>query len=394
MRERFCALLHATDTYLNSFIENLEHLVDSRDQEAVTKLFTSMARDNMVKAHPPKYAAGTGFASTLLGLATLSRTATESCTREMAAAALDIHNSASTSEFTPTPIGDSTTTENSDQRNESAPDPNNPRLARGAPASDPLAPYLAAARRPAKPRKVNRIAPVTSENHTPAAADGDTPKSYTARLRAQANRMTNTWLGHETKNLLLITSDAPQASPTHLRQILSFGGVDAPMAILPTNDSTKALACAADSALDSMKHSYDTFIDVCRTSRRKPPRLTFTKITEANIASANATETRLLLHAIRKEVTRLESASCTWRPRPHFALRLREIEKSTYTRCTVLEGETAPAPFPDNPHTQRPNKRIRSAMSSASNDQNQDEIMQDDESQHAQRNASPSPSDA
>ena len=89
--------------------------------------------------------------------------------------------------------------------------------------SEKLTPYLQAARKAPKP--LTRLLP---------AAAGGRPKTivvdatFSAKLRHKAERMTATWVGHEPKNLMEIKSDTPLASPTHLRQILSFSGVRPP----------------------------------------------------------------------------------------------------------------------------------------------------------------------
>ena len=64
-----------------------------------------------------------------------------------------------------------------------------------------------------------------------------TPLLYSSRLTAQAVRLNDSWIGHETKNLMLVTSETPLASPTQLRRILTFSGLRAPLVVLPTPDS-------------------------------------------------------------------------------------------------------------------------------------------------------------
>ncbi len=290
----------------------------------MTPLFARMTRDNVVKNHLPKFAAGTRFARTLRALATLSHAATEGCVQEMAIAAHNLHktsaahNNADTDTENADAENPNNTTHssnaatNSDDQRPDAPNAPNAPVHVGQPHSthDPLASYLAIERRAPKPRRVHRIPAVGTHTQSPLATSNAAPTVYSAKLRAHATRMTNTWLGHETKNLLLITSDAPLATPTHLRQILSFSDLEAPLAVLPTTDSSKVLLCAADSVLESAQQSYDTFTEVCKSSRRKPPQLVFSPLSEEQIASADTHTARLTLHAVRKEVLRLESANC------------------------------------------------------------------------------------
>ncbi len=131
------------------------------------------------------------------------------------------------------------------------------------------------------------------------------------------------------------------------------------MAILPTDDSTTVLVCAADSALGDIRDSYDNFVKVCRTTRREPPKLELKNASDPAVLMTSPAATRALLHTLRREIIRLEDRDCTWRPRRYFAPRLREIEQLTHAKCVAFEGEEAPEALPPGPYSTRPNKRTR-----------------------------------
>ena len=59
---------------------------------------------------------------------------------------------------------------------------------------------------------------------------------------------------------MIVRSDTLLASPTHQRRILTFWGVQAPLATIPTEDSTQELVCAANSAIDAVEQGYHNFI--------------------------------------------------------------------------------------------------------------------------------------
>eukprot|EP00171_Calliarthron_tuberculosum_P023117 IDg23117t1 len=175
--------------------------------------------------------------------------------------------------------------------------------------------------------------------------------------------MTDTWVDREAKNLMEFTSDTALASPTHLRQILSFSGVRAPIAVIPTDDRTKVLVCAADSALDDVQTSCEHFVAVSHTSRRNPPIMQFKKIADPAAVTDNSNAARNLLFAIRNEVERLEKGTCTWRPKRFFAARLRGLEKSFHARCAHFEGNGVPPPLAPAMQANKSLKRSRSSGS-------------------------------
>lgn len=88
MRERFCPFLREMDVFFNSFVDIFKHLVDPHGQDTVTKLFESIARDNTVRTHLPKYAAEHGFPTKFRTLTTFSRAPTDACKRNTAVAAI------------------------------------------------------------------------------------------------------------------------------------------------------------------------------------------------------------------------------------------------------------------------------------------------------------------
>ena len=353
-RARFAKFLSAADTFLNSYVECFEDFVDPHNEAAVTAMFKRMATDNVVRAHLPKFAAGTAFSTTLRALATLSLSATTTCTHQMATAAHNAHTATATRQHTVARNENVTTIPSA---NNATPDTTTTTaLPNTAPTpDDAIVSYLTVARKSRKPKPIHRLPPPTPTRISP---DSDA-NNYSTKLRSAAARISATWIGHEQKNLLEAASDTPLTNPSHLRQILTFSGIRAPIAVLPTDDSTKTLICAADSVLDKVKKSFDNFVKVCDGNPTRIPKLIFTKVRESDIAKANAADTRRNLNAIRKEVLRLEAVDCTWRPRGYFASRLRELEKAVHNRCTQIEGDGAPPQFPDNPHSLRPNKRTR-----------------------------------
>lgn len=136
--------------------------------------------------------------------------------------------------------------------------------------------------------------------------------------------------------------DSPPTDP-----ILQWG--TAPLAILPTDDSTTLLACTADSALDDVQQSYANFSRVCRENRRPPAKLRFTKHTNPADTATTSAAARSLLQTLRREINRLEHESCKWRPRSYFAERQRHFEKLVHAKCAALEGTSAPSVLIPNP---------------------------------------------
>ncbi len=90
--------------------------------------------------------------------------------------------------------------------------------------------------------------------------------------------MTGKWVGHEQKEVMLIKSDTPLCSPSHLRQILAFSGLRTLLAIISTQDDQTLLACAASSALSDIKRHYANFAKAGESNTRKPPKLVFRRI--------------------------------------------------------------------------------------------------------------------
>ena len=312
-----------------------------------------------MRAHLPKYATGTTFETTLRALAKLSHAATVHCSPIMAAAAhaMHDHSTTATEKSTETAPG-----ADNDNHRTSPPKDN---ASNQQKTNEPIASYLAIVQRPPTPPKITRIPRAAGTDITqPSAALDVSQAVYSSKLRTQEAKLNNKLLGDEEKNLLLVESDAPLAAPTHLRHILTFGGIGAPLVVLPTTDSTKMVVCAPDSALSAATRCYETFTDVCRSERRRPPKISFKAISVAQLASADQLTARLILHAIRKEGPRLESTSCEWKTRHYFARRLLELENIVHGRCVALEGEGAPLVFPENPQLQRRNKRTSSAISS------------------------------
>lgn len=145
-RERFSVVLTAADLLIDTMATALEVFVDPHNEKALSAFFAKMAKGNITKKHLLKYAAGTGFAKALKALATISRTATNTCTREMATAAHDI------------------ATTNADTTN--------------AGADPELTPYLCATR--AAPRPMGRL---PTAHHTSTAINDAI--AFSSKLRAR-----------------------------------------------------------------------------------------------------------------------------------------------------------------------------------------------------------------
>ena len=189
-------ILRVADEFIDTFVSAMETVIDPHDERALTNLILEMSKDNVTKAKLPRYAAGTTFAKILKALGTFSQAATSTCTPGMARAA------------------NYTRGDNANNTNED----NNAGL---NPRPSPLS-YLHAAQKARKP--ITRL-PSAAADGTPQTIAEDA--TFSAKLRARAIRMNETWVGHEQKQLMQITSDTLFASPTHLRQILSFSGVRA-----------------------------------------------------------------------------------------------------------------------------------------------------------------------
>ncbi len=146
---------------------------------------------------------------------------------------------------------------------------------------------------------------------------------FTRSIRSKTARMTDKWVSHEQKEVVLIKSDKPLRSPLHLRQILSFSGMRTPLAIIPTQDNQTLLAFAASSALSDIEWHYDNFAKAGKNNTCKPPKLLFHRIDDWESTLRSDTSMALFQPAIRREILRLGWPSCTWRPRSYFVERLR-----------------------------------------------------------------------
>ena len=312
-RTRFAKFLSATDTFLNSYFECFEDIVDLHKEAAVKAMLKRKATDNVVRAHLPKFSAVAAFSTTLRALATLSLSTTTTCRHQMATAAYNAHASTAAHQHS-SARNENVTAIHSAPGTTTAP-PNTAHT-----PDDAIVSYLTVSRESRKRKPIHRLPPPTP---TRISTDSDA-NNCSAKLRNAAARISTTWIVHEQKNLLEAASDIPLTNPSHPRQILTFSGIRAPIAVLPTDDSAKNLIFAADSVLDEVKKSFNNFVKVCDGNPSRIPKLTFTKVQESNIVKANTAATRRNLNAIRKEVLRLEAVDCTWRPRGYFASHLRE----------------------------------------------------------------------
>ena len=358
MRKMYSQVFHEAHRFLETMSTIIHPHIDPRDSKALSQFFTKMSEDITVDAKLPSFAAGTMCANILDGLAILTRKATKRCTPRMARAAHTTwqhtdtgrHNGApDTNDVNNTPNAGTSPTNDTSHGHPIQPNP-----------TDSIAPYLRAARKPARP--LGRLPIVHRDNSVTlqkALAEGTT---FTGKLRARAARVTDTLIGPEQKNLLEITSDTTLASPTQLRQVLKLGGITTPIAVLPTEDNRRAYVCASDSTLDKIGDSYANFTKLSRASRRQPPILKFRKIGGVEDLTSSTTHAQETVRTLRREIHRLENDDCAWSPRLHFARRLREIETTVHAKLVHLDGNEAPAALAANPRTHRPNKRSRATL--------------------------------